>query len=68
MHTVVAYVDGMELDRATVTVTTVGAGEEEEFLRDVVGECLVEDFPMDGQTTTLVWQQTSQNFVITDVE
>ena len=68
VHTVVAYVDGMELDRATVTVTTVGAGEEEEFLRDVVGECLVEDFPMDGQTTTLVWQQTSQNFVITDVE
>ena len=67
-HTVVAFVDGVELGRATVRVTTVGEGEEEEFLRDVVGECLVEDFPMDGQTTTLAWQQNSQNFVITDVE
>ena len=67
-HTVVALVDGEELGRATVRVTTVGEGEEEEFLRDVAGECLVEDFPMDGQTTTLVWQQTSQNFVITDVQ
>ncbi len=32
-HTVVALVDGVELGRATVTVTTVGAGDEEEFLR-----------------------------------
>ena len=32
-HTVVAYVDEVELGRATVRVTTVGAGAEEEFLR-----------------------------------
>ena len=32
-HTVVAFVDGVELGRATVRVTTVGEGEEEEFLR-----------------------------------
>ena len=31
-------------------------------------ECVVEDFPMPGQATTLAWQQSSQNFVITDVE
>ena len=64
-HEVVAYVDGMELDRATVTVTTVGEGEEEEFLRDVAGTCVVEDFPLVGETVALAWQETKQNFVIT---
>ena len=61
-HAVVAYVDGVELSRATVTVTTLGT----EFLRDVAGSCPVEDFPMVGETVTLVWQQNSQNFVIAE--
>ena len=60
----VAYVDGEELGRATVQGTTVGEGAEEEFLRGVEGECVVEDFPLLGETVTLEWQQTSQNFVI----
>ena len=59
-HEVVAYVDGIELEQATVTVTTLG----EEFVRDGAGECVVEDFPLSGETATLVWQQNSQNFVI----
>ena len=63
-HTVVAVVDGVELDRATVTVTTLGA----EFLEGAAGECVVEDFPLLGETVTSEWQQTSQNFVITDLE
>ncbi len=63
-HDVVAFVDGEELGRATVRVTTLGA----EFVRGVEGECTVEDFPMLGETVTLAWQQNSQNFVITDVE
>ena len=67
-HTVEAFVDGEELGRATVRVTTVGEGAEAEFLRGVTGECMVEDFPMLGETVTLEWQQNSQNFVITDVE
>ena len=58
------WVDGIELGRATVRVTTLGV----EFLRDVEGECVVEDFPMLGETVLLEWQQNSQNFVITDVE
>ena len=45
-------------------MTTLGV----EFVRDVEGECVVEDFPMVSETTTLAWQQNSQNFVITDVE
>ena len=63
-HEVVAYVDEVELGRATVRVTTLGA----EFVRGAEGECVVEDFPMVSETTTLAWQQNSQNFVITDVE
>ena len=63
-HAVVAYVDDVELGRATVRVTTLGV----EFVRDVEGECVVEDFPMLGETVTLEWQQNSQNFVITAVE
>ena len=63
-HEVVAYVDAVELGRATVRVTTLG----HEFLRGAEGECTVEDFPAMGQAVTLEWQQTSQNFVITDVE
>ena len=59
-HTVVAFVDGVELGRATVTVTTLG----QEFLRDVTGTCEAADFPTLGERVTLVWQQNSQNFVI----
>ena len=67
-HAVVAYVDGAELGRAVVRVTTVGEGDEAEFLRGVAGECTVADFPLPGETVTLEWQQNSQNFVMTGVE
>ena len=63
-HEVIATVDGTELARTTVRVTTLG----EEFVRGAVGECVVADFPTVGETVTLKWQQTSQNFVITQVE
>ena len=63
-HEVVAFVDGVELGRATVRVTTLGA----EFVRGVAGECTVEDFPLPGETVTLEWQQHQQNFVITAVQ
>ncbi len=57
---VVALVDGVELGRATVTVTTLG----EEFVWGVTGTCEAEDFPLLGARAALVWQQNSQNFVI----
>ena len=59
-HTVRALVDGVELGRATVTVTTLG----EEFLRGVTGEAKVIDFPEAGQDVGLLWQQGTQNFMI----
>ena len=66
-HTVTTFVNRIVLDQAAVQVTTLGEGAEEEFLRGAVGECVVEGFPYPDETTTLEWQQESQNFVITDV-
>ena len=63
-HTITALVDGTELGRATVWVTTLG----QEFLQGVEGECVAPNFPHSGQTVTLEWQQNQQNFVITDVD
>ena len=67
-HTVTALVDGVELGRAPVWVTTLGEGDQQEFLQGVAGECVAEDFPYMGESTRLEWQQNSQNFVITDVQ
>ena len=61
-HTVMTLVDGVELDRTTVTVTTLGT----ELLHDVAGTCVLADFPAPGETVSLEWQQSLQNFVITD--
>ena len=61
-HTVRALADGVEFDRATFTVTTLGT----EFVRGAEGECTVNDFPMPYETVTLRWQEPMQNFVIAD--
>ena len=67
-HRVTALVDGIELGRARVRVTTVGEGAEQEVLEGVAGECVAHDFPHLGQRTRLEWQESNQNFVITNVE
>ena len=67
-HMVTTLVDGIELGRAMVRVTTVGEGAQQEFLRGVEGECVAHNFPHQGQSTLLEWQERSQNFVITNVE
>ena len=59
-HTVVAYVDGLELARATVMVTPLDG----EFVRDVAGACVVADFPAPDESVRLVWQEAKQNFVL----
>ena len=63
-HTVRALADGVEFDRATFTVTTLGT----EFVRGAEGECRVPNFPTAGETVTLKWQESMQNFVITDYQ
>ncbi len=61
-HEVVVLVDGTELGRAIVIVTTLGAP----FVSGLSGTCDVADFPTPGERVTLVWQEARQNFVITD--
>ncbi len=63
-HTVMALADGLEVGWVTVRVTTLG----EEFVRGAEGTCVVADFPTDGETVTLEWQESQQNFVITGVD
>ena len=60
VHTVRALADGVEFGRATFTVTTLG----EEFRRGLSREVVVSDFPEVGAATTLVWQESLQNFMI----
>ena len=67
-YTVVVYVDEYwaeekELGRATITVTRLGT----EFLRGASqSEYVLEDFPEEGSSVTVEWQQSLQNFVITE--
>ena len=64
VHTVVARADGVAFDQATFTVTTLG----EEFVEDVQGETLIENFPTAGETVRLVWQEANQNFVLAPLD
>ena len=63
-HTVRAYADGEAFGHSTFTVTTLG----EEFAEDLAQTHEIEDFPAEGQTTTVEWQRGQQNFVITAVQ
>lgn len=59
-HTVRALVDGSELGRADFAVTTLGA----EFLRGAGGTYRLMDFPKNGDSVVVTWQESLQNFVI----
>ena len=59
-HAIRALADGMEFARTTVRVTTLGT----DFLRGVSGTFPLPDFPHPGDTTTIRWEESLQNFVI----
>ena len=61
-HAVVAVVDGVELDQATITVTTLG----EEFPEGLEGEYILEEFPDPDTSVVLRWEESLQNFVIVE--
>ena len=63
-HTVRLLVDGEVYAQATFAVTTLGA----EFLRGLVRQQTIPDFPGPGQSVTVEWQEGQQNFVITAVQ
>ena len=62
-HTVRALLDGVEFAHTTVHVTTLG---EDPFPRGLSGTFALPAFPAAGETTTVQWEQSLQNFVITD--
>ena len=64
MHTVRALADGVEFANATVTVSAL----EGEFVTGLSGEFMLDGFPGVGQATSIEWEESLQNFVITGVE
>ena len=62
-HTVRALIDGQEFAYTTVRVTTFG---EDPFPRGWSGTFALPNFPAAGETTVVRWEESLQNFVITD--
>ena len=62
-HTVRALIDGVEFAKTTVRVTTFG---EDPFPRGWSGTFDLPGFPASGETTVVQWEESLQNFVITD--
>ncbi|HEY8516251.1 MAG TPA: S8 family peptidase [Candidatus Binatia bacterium] len=61
-HEAVVYADGVEFGRSTFTVTTFGSP----FVTGLAGSYLLPDFPAPGTDVVITWQQSAQNFVITE--
>jgi hypothetical protein len=64
VHTIHAFADGVQFASATFTVTTFGT----EFLRGASGRYRLLDFPQAGTNVIVLWQESTQNFVIESVE
>ena len=62
-HTIVAFADGVEFSRTTITVTTLGG---ETFPRGIEGEFVLEEFPDPDTSVVIRWEESLQNFVITE--
>ncbi len=55
--------DDVEIKNSTFTVATLGLGE---FPRNLSGAFTLQNFPQNGGTTRVQWQEGTQNFVITN--
>ena len=62
-HTAVVYDNGEEFDRATFDVVTYGT----DFLRGAFGQCEALNFPVRGEATTVVWNQSTQHFELDEI-
>jgi hypothetical protein len=61
-HVVRALADGVEFGRATATVVPIGA----EFWQGKSGTMRLDNFPQAGKGVIAAWQESKQNFVISD--
>lgn len=60
-----ALADGAGFARRSFTVGTLAVGE---FPRGLTGAFVLPDFPQAGHETTIRWEESLQNFVITGAE
>jgi hypothetical protein len=65
MYTIAAYADDERI--GGLNTFEVVHLSDDEYLEDVDGMCHVAEFPADGYTTQLGWQESLQNFVIENV-
>ena len=65
VHTIRALADGIQFDSATFTVITMFGME---YLRGVNGSYRLANFPWPGVDVVIIWEESSQNFVIGSVE
>ncbi len=61
LHTIIVFADGIEIGRATVTVTTLG----QEFLAGASGTFTLS---FNGMEVVIEWVESLQNFLITDMQ
>ena len=61
-HNAVVYDDGVEFDRSTFTVVTIGQA----FVEGLAVRGLLDDFPHQGEQVVLEWRESLQNFVIVE--
>ncbi len=60
IHRAQAFADGVEFASVNFAVTTLG----EDFLTGLDQKVALDDFPGDGQNTTLRWSEPDQNFTL----
>ena len=73
-YTITAYADDRQIGESrTFEVVHISAFADTDtgrFIRDlpdgITGECIVPDFPKAGERTWLLWEESTQNFVIED--
>ena len=63
-HTVRVVVDGVAFATLPVTVTTLGLNDE--FPKGLTGETTLMDFPTEGESVRLEWQEAQQNFALAE--
>ena len=63
-HTAVVYDNGVEFDRSTFTVATLG----EAFVQGASGECTIPNFPSPGESATFAWNQSTQHLELVPEE
>jgi hypothetical protein len=62
-HTIHVFDNGKEFASAAFTVTTLG----QEFLTGIRRNTVLDNFPQQGKSVELQWQENAQGFVITSV-